>query len=254
MDLTRLGRTERVLSAAGLLLFIFSFFPWFTESQNYAFGIGVLSWHADAWTDPSGFLDWFPVLLLTIYAVILALPAFGITVTAQIFAPPTNRAFIGLALSGFAVLMFAIQGLTYPSLPAGYPGSEGPGWAYYLSLVIALAATGQSYVGFVQQGGSFARVSAAFQARTQTIRQQQQPPYGQAGPYAQQPPYGQQQYGQQPGQAPYGQQPSYGQQPYGQQAPYSQQTPYPQQAAPFEQQAPYTGQQPSAPPQGSDAP
>lgn len=172
MDLNKLGRTEQVLSAAGLLLFIFSFLPWFSASVNVGI-LGTYSGHADAWSDPSGFLDWFPVLLLFVYGVVLALPAFGVAVNAPQLASAANRAFIGLVLSAFAVLLFAIQGLTYPSLPADVSGSAGPSWAYYVSLLIALGAGVQSYLGFTHEGGSLAAVGAGIKARTQQQPAQQ---------------------------------------------------------------------------------
>jgi hypothetical protein len=207
MDLTRLGRTEQVLSGAGLLLFIFSFFPWFSASVELEFG-GSAAGHANAWSDPSGFIDWFPVLLLFVYAVVLALPAIGV-VLAGVLAHPANRAFIGLVLCAFAVLLFAIQGLTYPSLPAGIPGSAGPAWAYFVCLVIVLAAGAQSYLGFTRQGGSFAQVGAAIQARTRAVQQQQQ-----------QAPYGQPPQGSYPP-------PTFGGQPQDPQPPFGQQPPQP---------------------------
>jgi hypothetical protein len=225
MDPSKLGRTEQVLTVGGLLLLIFSFFPWFSASVNLGID-GSVSGHANAWSDPSGFIDWFPILLLFAYAVVLSLPAFGTQISAPLLAHPAHRAFIGLALSVFAVLLFAIQGLTYPSLPAGYPGSAGPSWAYYLSLIIVLGTGVQSYLGFTRQGGSFAQVGAAIQARTRTVQQQQG-----ANPYGQPP--------QQSGSVPYGQQPP---------APYPPQAPYQQQQQP---QQPYGQQQPPTPPYGS---
>ncbi len=156
MDLSKLGRTEQVLSAAGILLFIFSFLPsWFEVS--------IVSFSADAWSWPSGFNDWFPILLLFVYGIVLALPAFGVAVNVPTLASAVNRAFIGLVLSAFAVLLFAIQGLTYPS--AGSYG--GPSWGYFGALVIALATGVQSYLGFTQQGGTFAQIGEGFKARTQ---------------------------------------------------------------------------------------
>lgn len=217
MDLTKLGRTEQVLSASGLLLFIFSFLPWFSVSLTFDGESG--SAHFDAWADPSGFNDWFPILLLLIYGVVLALPAFGVAVPALFLARPANRAFLGLVLSALAVLLFAIQGLTYPSLPAGFEGSAGPSWAYYISLIIALAALAQSYLGFKQSGGTFAQVGAAFQARTQAVQQQQQAPYGDQQAYGQQT-YAQQPPQQQPPQQPQAQpQPPFGQPQQPQQPP-----------------------------------
>lgn len=219
MDLTKLGRTEQVLSAAGLLAFIFSFLPWWGGT------VMGLSGHENAWSDPSGFNDWFPILLLFIYGIILFLPALGVQLNAPLLANAANRAFIGLVLSALGVLLWAIQGLTYPSLSdlvgadgglggVQISGSVGPQWAYYVVLVIGLAALVQSYLGFTQAGGSFAQVGASFKARTQAVQQQPGQPYGvppqqdpaQQQPYVQpqqpyappvqevpQPPYGQQQ-------------------------------------------------------------
>lgn len=166
MDLSKLGRTEQVLSAAGILLFIFSFLPWYSISY-----LGM-TWTADAWSNPSGFEDWFPALLLFLYGVVLALPAFGVEVNLPTLASAVNRAFIGLVLSAFAVLLFAIQGLTYPSAD----GYGGPSWGYYISLIIALAAGVQSYLGFTQQGGTFAQISEGLKARTQAAAPAPVPP------------------------------------------------------------------------------
>lgn len=246
MDLQKLGRTEQVLAGGGILLFIVGFFPWFSASVT---GFGVTySGSANAWSQPSGFIDWFPILLLLAYAVVLALPAFGVAVSIPALASATNRAFIGLVLSAFALLLFAIQGLTYPSLPGGISGSAGPSWGYYIALLIVIAAGVQSYLGFTKSGGNLAHVGATLKARAQQQQagQQGQDPYAQAqAPYGQAPQ--QQAYGQQPD---YGQQPSFGQQPqqpYPPQAP-TQQVPQQPLTPPQDPQQPYYGQQPPQPP------
>jgi hypothetical protein len=208
MDLTKLGRTEQVISVAGLLAFILSFLPWYSAS------LGPISVSRSGWQDPSGFNDWLPVMLLFIYAVLLFLPAVGVQLNLPVLANAANRALIGLAIAALGVLLWAIQGLTYPNwndLTGGFEGggSAGPDWAYYVTLVIGLATLVQSYLGFTQAGGSLAQVGASFKARTQSVQQQAQP-YGT-------PADGQQQYGaptpqppfEQP-QAPYGEQPPAG--------------------------------------------
>jgi hypothetical protein len=223
MDLTKVGRTEQVLSGAGLLAFIFGFLPWYggtIEGYTQTF---------NAWGDYSGFIDWLPILLLFIYGIILFLPALGVQLNVPVLASDANRAFIGLVLAVLGVVLWAIQGLTYPSLSSltggatvddlgvHISGSVGPQWGYYVVLVIGLAAAVQSYLGFTKAGGSLAQVGASFKARTQAIQQQPGQPYGappQAGDPSQQP-YGvppqadpsQQPYGQQP-QPPYGQPPA----------------------------------------------
>jgi hypothetical protein len=262
MDLHKLGRTEQVLAGAGLVLFIVSFFPWFSASVNAGFGI-TYSGHANAWSSPSGFIDWFPVLLLLAYAVVLALPAFGVAVNIPALVSVTNRAFVGLALSALALLLFALQGLTYPGLPGDISGSAGPSWGYYIALLVVIGSGVQSYLGFTQSGGSLAHVGAALKARTQPAAQPGPPPYGQQQaqpPYGTgvQPPYGQPAqppqppYGQPPQQA-YGQQPGYGQPVYGQtpQQPYA-----PPQAPtqPVQQQPPTPPQDPQQPYYGQQQP
>lgn len=249
MDLSKLGRTEQVLSGAGVLLFIASFFPWYSYSFG---GFDGGSYSASAWSYPSGFMDWFPMMLLLVYGIVLALPAFGVAVNAPVLATPANRAFIGLVLSAFAVLLFAIQGLTYPS----FGGVGGPSWGYFIGLIVALAAGAQSYRGFTQAGGSLAKVGAGFSARTHAVPAQnvqapgtygqapqqpygqpQAPAYGQPGQPGQQQAYGAPaQPGQQPAQPGYGQPPSFGQP----QQPYQ---------PPQQPQQPYSGgQQPEQPP------
>ena len=236
MDLQKLGRVERVLAAAGIVLFIVGFFPWFSVSVNAGLGVSY-SGHANAWSSPSGFIDWFPILLLLAYAVVLALPAFGVAVNIPALASATNRAFVGLALSAFALLLFALQGLTYPGVPSGFPGSAGPSWGYYIALLVVIASGVQSYLGFTKAGGSLAHVGAALKARTQPAAQSGASPYGQQQA---QPPYGQP-----PQQQAYGQPPAFGQPP---QQPYAPPQ-APTQPVQQDPQQPYYGQQqPPTPP------
>jgi len=126
------------------------------------------------------------------------------------------------------VLLFALQGLTYPS----FDGAGGPSWGYYAALVIALGAGAQSYLGFTHAGGSLAHVSAAFKAQAQAVKQQQSNQQG--APYGGQAPY--------PGQAPYGQEAAPQQPPY--QQPYQQ----PQQPTQAPAPQPQDPQQPPTPP------
>ena len=250
MDLHKLGRTEQVLAGAGVLLFIVSFFPWYSYSYGGAFG-GTYSAGFDAWSYPSGFEDWFPILLLLGYGVVLSLPAFGVTVNAPFLASPKNRAAIGLGLSVFALLLFAVQGLTYPSLG----GAGGASWGYFAGLVIVIAAGVQSYRGYTQSGGSFSKLGAMFtvdRAGNPSAQQQgqQQPYYGQQqGQYPAQPPYGAPGASGTPGaQPPYAapQQPT---QPVQQQPPYAPPPAQPPYAPPQDPQQPYYGQQqPPQPP------
>ncbi len=185
MDLTKLGRTERVLAIVGLLAFIDSFLPaWYTVSASGATVFGVTygggSQGYSGWQYPSGFLTWFPALLLLAVGVIAALPAFGVLVRL-----PARLSLLGLGVSVVAALFYLIQWATYPSAPAGFSGiSAGPDWAFFVGLALAVAAGVFSYLGYTAEGGSLAALGQSIKARTQP----QQQPYQQAPPEYQQPP------------------------------------------------------------------
>src|SRR6266567_4087803 len=80
MDLTKLGRTERVLAIVGLVAFINSFLPWYSVKFNGELaGLGNIS--GNAWD--VGFWAWFPSLLLLALGVLVALPAVGQSVVVR---------------------------------------------------------------------------------------------------------------------------------------------------------------------------
>lgn len=194
MDLTKLGRTERVLAAVGLLAFINSFLPaWYTVSASGATVFGVSygggSQGYSGWQYPSGFLTWFPALLLLGVGVLAALPAFGVLVRL-----PAPLSLIGLGVSALAVLFYLIQWVTYPSAPSGFSGiSAGPDWAFFVGLALAVVSGVFAYMGFTAQGGSLAALGQSIKARTQ--QQPQAQAQQQAPTEYQQPP---QQYEQPP--------------------------------------------------------
>lgn len=172
MDLTKLGRTERVLAIVGLLTFIDSFLSgWYTVSAPSASVLGVTyaggSAGFNAWQYPSGFLTWFPALLFFALAVIVLLPAFGVFVKL-----PASVSLIGLGVSAVAVLFYLIQWATYPSVPAELAGvSAGADWAYFIALVLAIGAGVFAYLGFKAEGGSLAALGQSIKARTQQPQQ-----------------------------------------------------------------------------------
>jgi hypothetical protein len=171
VDLTKLGRTQRVLAIVGLLAFINSFLTaWYTVSEKGGVVLGVTyggSQGYSAWQYPSGFLTWFPALLLLAVGVVAALPAFGVLVRL-----PASLSLIGLGVSAVAVLFYLIQWATYPSAPAGFSEiSAGPDWAFFVGLALAIVAGVFSYLGFTAEGGSLAALGQSIKARTQ-----QQPP------------------------------------------------------------------------------
>lgn len=154
MDLTKLGRTERVLAIVGLLAFIDSFLPWYSVSFKGELGViagGSVS--ANAWD--VGFWAWFPMLLLFAIGVLVALPAVGQNISLR-----GGFAAIGAALL-LATIIVLIRWLTYPSASDAF-GSAGADFGTYIGLVLAVVATVFSYLAFTAAGGTVNNFAAAF--------------------------------------------------------------------------------------------
>lgn len=147
MDLTKLGRNERVLAIVGLLAFIDSFLPWWSVT------VGPFSNSESGWG--VGFAGWFAVLLLLAIGVLVALPAFGQSVTVR----GGYAAFGSGAL--LATILILIRWLTYPTASDGF-GSAGADFGTYIGLILALVATAFAYLGFTQAGGNIAKFGDAF--------------------------------------------------------------------------------------------
>jgi hypothetical protein len=154
MDLTKLGRTERVLAVVGLLAFIDSFLPWWSLS------FGPYSTSESGWS--VGFAGWFPLLLLLAIGVLVALPAFGQSVVVR----GGYAAFGAAAL--LATIIILIRWLTYPSTSGAYYGagvSAGADFGTYIGLILGIVATVFAYLGFTAAGGALNKFADAFKAQ-----------------------------------------------------------------------------------------
>lgn len=151
MDLTKLGRTERILGIVGLLAFIDSFLPWYTVTGVSVLGQTYGGGSISGWT--VGFAAWFPCLLLLALGVLAVLPAAGTTV-------PVRGGYATVtAVALLATIIILIRWLTYPS----YPGvSAGAGFGTYVGLVLGIVATAFGYLAFTASGGSLNNIGAAF--------------------------------------------------------------------------------------------
>lgn len=159
MDLTKLGRTERVLAIVGLLAFINSFLDWYSVTFK-GFGLaGVASSDytvsGNAWN--VGFWAWFPMLLLLAVGIVVALPAFG-----QRVAIRGGYAALGSATL-LATIIVLIRWLTYPSASGLY--SAGADYGTYIGLILGVVATAFAYLGFTAAGGNLARFGDAFKVQ-----------------------------------------------------------------------------------------
>ena len=139
-DLKRVTTLEWAGSGAGALAFIVSFFPWYSFDFE---GIGGESY--SAWN--TGFLAWFPVLLLMGAGVVVLLPHFGTQVA--------RLPLIWLSLAGAATLFILLRWLTLPD--DGFGGlsilgdtgfDSGAGFGLIVGLIIAIVSTVAAFLTF----------------------------------------------------------------------------------------------------------
>src|ERR1051326_4287270 len=106
--MARLGRTGQVFVGGAILIFIFSFLPWYTVS------ISILghseSGHLAAWHAKFG--AWFPVLLLIALGTVTALWAHGMIKWSELFLWT-----VGTATAILAAVIILLRWVTYPSAP-----------------------------------------------------------------------------------------------------------------------------------------
>ncbi|ONH31269.1 hypothetical protein [Pseudofrankia asymbiotica] len=164
---------------AGLLMFIFSFLPW------YGVKIAGANYHANAWH--MGFGAWFSVLLCLAVAGLVA---------AQVFAGfrlpalgPVQPALAFVGAGGLAIVLILLRWVTYDRPDGGdsafFGGSieAGARAGTFLGLIAAIALTAFAFIRF--RSGDTAPAGGP------------RPPYGQPQGWPQ---------GTQPGQWPQGQQ------------------------------------------------
>jgi hypothetical protein len=166
----KLGRTGIAFAAGGLLMFIDSFFPWFSVSIKGALGFPGASGSTNGWS--SGIGAWFPILLLLAVGVVTVLAAMGVINWSYLMLVT-----LGTGASVLSVLIILLRWLTYPSVPSELTAYEsaGAGAGTYIGLVVALAMAVLGYLGFVAAGGSLSNIPAAFKPQEQIPPQQ--PPY-----------------------------------------------------------------------------
>jgi hypothetical protein len=185
--LAKLGRSGQVAVGGALLIFVFSFLPWWSFSVSF---LGEsISGHASAWN--AGIGAWFPVLLLLASGVVTLLVALDVVKWAPLMLWTLNT-----AAAAVSVIIIVLRWVTFPSSSAtdaisGGSSSAGAGYALYVSLVLAIAMGVFGYLGFTGVGGSVSDPMAGFKGGAAPA----QVPPGQFPPqdYGQQyPPQGQQ--------------------------------------------------------------
>lgn len=155
--LGKLGRSGQIAVGGALLVFIFSFLPWYTVSISF---LGEkASGHASAWD--SGIGAWFPVLLILAVGVVTVLAAMD-----TVKWPPLMLWTINTGAAVLAAIIIILRWVTFPSADdsglSGTGSSAGAGYALYVSLVLAVVIAVFGYLAFAAQGGNVANLGAAF--------------------------------------------------------------------------------------------
>lgn len=110
---------------AGFLIFVFSFFGYYTAS------LGGHSAHASAW---HGFFGWFAVLCALAGSALIAMALF----TPQIKLPVANR-LAALGLYAVATLCVILAWIVTPDKVSGFGINYGRGFGFYADLVLIIA-------------------------------------------------------------------------------------------------------------------
>lgn len=140
-DVKQVTNLEWAGIGAGVLAFVVSFFPWYSVDVA-GFGGGSLS----AWN--SGFLAWFPVLLLII--------AGGVLVTSHMGVQVQRVPMIWLATTALSVVLILLRWLTLPDDGGigsfgllGDSGVEsGAGFGLVLGLIAAIVSGVAAFLVF----------------------------------------------------------------------------------------------------------
>ena len=135
MDLSKLSMGQKIFAIAGLVYFIASFLAWYTYSFT-----GIVDVSANAWD--IGFL-WGSLwaLLFIIGAVLIALPAFGVSA-------PKLPAIAYLLVGALATLFTLLK------LLIGEPDPISASFGIYLALIAAIGAAYGAFLMFKESGGS----------------------------------------------------------------------------------------------------
>jgi hypothetical protein len=141
-DLRQLPRNDQGVLAAGLLVFIASFFPYYGVSLSgkasgglFPGGVShsVTSWHSYATVG----------LLLVLAATIVA--AIAVFARGSLPEIPISWNLVALGLSGLGTLLYIIRSLTLDSGDVG-PLSYGLKWGAYVVILLCLAHTAFAFM------------------------------------------------------------------------------------------------------------
>jgi hypothetical protein len=155
VDLSKLNRSDRIIVVGGLVLFIASFFPWFSVKVHGAVvpGIGTTAATGNGWD--VGFL-WagLPALLGLAAAAIILATKLGTATLPQL--PVTwGQAFLGAgALSALLVVLKLLIGEDGGGSIGTVRISVDRSWGLFLATLAALAFAGGGYLKFAEENAA----------------------------------------------------------------------------------------------------
>lgn len=151
-DLNKVKGNDRFIAGGAIVLFILSFFPWYTVSYKGALGgLGGFG--------TSGSLNGWHIYGLNKVAILLALAA-GAIVIARLMGLldtidlPAGVNLITLAVSGLATVILVLRLLgSYHSAGSGsLKITAHPGFGWYVSILVSAAMTYFAYLNFKTSG------------------------------------------------------------------------------------------------------
>jgi hypothetical protein len=157
VDLSKLSKSDRLIVAGGLVLFIASFFPWFSVKVHGGAGLGIGTTAATGNGWDVGFL-WagLPALLGLAAAAVILATKLGSATLPQL--PVTwGQAFLGAgALSALLVILKLLIGEDGGGSIGTVRVSVDRSWGLFLATLAALAFAAGGYLKFSEENAGSA--------------------------------------------------------------------------------------------------
>ncbi len=149
MDVDRLSTGEKIAGISAILLFIFTFFDWFTVSASN--GLVSVSVGGSAWDA----LDVIPIILLI--AIVAAVGVAVVRLTDADFEPSISMNSVVAILGGISVLLILYRIISPPD--SGFSGVDvSPAVGIFLGLIAAAGITYGGYRAMQEEGASFGEI------------------------------------------------------------------------------------------------
>jgi uncharacterized membrane protein YhaH (DUF805 family) len=155
MDLDRLSTGEKIAGAAGILLFIFMSFDWFSVDVSGTGGLvgGIGSGNAWDW------LDVIPFILLL--AIVAAVGVAVVRLTEADFEPEISMNAVVAILGGISALLILYRIIDTPGDSGSFGGVSvdvNPAIGVFLGLIAAVGIAYGGYRAMREEGTSFGEV------------------------------------------------------------------------------------------------